>query len=380
MSERTHEELADLITLCGAPGIGIARFRALVTAFGSPTDALAAGPAELSAVPGINHRTIAGLMSAHRDETVIRQCDRIAEDGVVVIACTDPDFPQQLAHLDNAPALLFIKGNAGLLTAPGVAIVGTRRPTEYGRQVTAMLTRSLAEQGLTIISGMARGVDGYAHQVALKCGGATIAVLGCGVDVVYPPEARKLHREIAEQGVLVSEFHLGTKPDAPNFPRRNRIISGLAEAVLVIEAPEKSGALITATNAINQGRDVYAVPGPITSEMSAGCNRLIADGAHVVTGADQMLEQLGLGRSLSTTPGTISPGNLALPVAIPEDVTDEERVVLEALGAEPVHIDALCRQIEMSLPDLSTVLTMLEMRQLVESQPGSHYCRAPFLP
>ena len=181
-------------------------------------------------------------------------------------------------------------------------------------------------------------------------------------------------------GAVVSALPMTTGVQAQNFPGRNRIISGLAEAVLVIEAPEKSGALITATNAINQGRDVYAVPGPITSEMSAGCNRLIADGAHVVTGADQMLEQLGLGRSLSTTPGTISPGNLALPVAIPEDVTDEERVVLEALGAEPVHIDALCRQIEMSLPDLSTVLTMLEMRQLVESQPGSHYCRAPFLP
>jgi len=376
MADRSPKELVDLLTLCQVPGVGNARFAALMEAFGSPSAALGAGIAELENVSGISSGVAVAIAAAQASDDVRRQADRILGAGVVVLACTEPDYPSQLAEVDDAPALLFVKGDAGLLGLPGVAVVGTRRPSEYGALVTRGLVRRLVERGVTIISGMARGVDGIAHAAALKRGGATVGVLGCGVDVVYPPEARSLHAAIAEGGALVSELWMGAPPDAINFPRRNRIISGLARAVIVTEAPRKSGALITARSAMDQGRDLYVVPGDITRLQAYGTNALLAEGARVIAGADDLLVNLGLVARVSTPEGD----QLGLPVAPPPDIPAEERTVLDALCLEPVHVDALVTKLGREPADLLGALSMMELRGLVVSHPGSRYSRAVIAP
>ena len=378
MPERTPSELAQLLAVAGVVGIGAARFRALIGQFGTPEGIAEASPDTLSLVPGISPtlaRRLSGLLPS---SDVLRQCDDVARHEAAVIACTDPDFPEHLAVLDDAPLLLFVRGNVGLLTVPGVAMVGTRRPSEYGKQVAASLAQALAAAGLTVTSGMARGVDMRAHGACLAAGGATIAVLGTGVDCVYPSEARQLYNDIVANGAVVSEFRMGAAPEAQNFPRRNRIISGLSRAVVVVEAPIRSGALITADAAQRQGREVFAVPGRIDDARAAGTNRLIADGAGVVLGAEDLLASLDTARQLAgggrrRQQGTLT---LGLPVPVPEDASDVERAILGRLTADPTHIDDLAADLEMAPAQLSGLLTMLEMRDLVATHPGMRYSRA----
>lgn len=372
MADRSPEELAELLTLSEVPGVGIAKFAALLRHFGSARAALHADRAALESVAGITPTISALIPEAKPSEAVLRQCELLVSSNVSVLVCSDPDYPQHLAALDDAPPILFVKGNAGLLALPGIAVVGTRRPSEYGRHVTAEIVRSLIEHGETIISGMARGVDGLAHKVALNRGGMTVAVLGCGVDQVYPPEARPMHARIAEEGALVSELWLGTPPDRINFPRRNRIISGLSRAVIITEAPSGSGALITAETAARQGREVYAVPGDVTRRQSEGVNRLIADGAQIVTGLNDLLVNLGLAVKVATAAGD----RIGLPVGPPSDLTDEERRILDALAIDPLHIDALALKLGSDPSELLTHLTIMEVRGLVASHPGSCYARA----
>jgi DNA processing protein len=219
---------------------------------------------------------------------------------------------------------------------------------------------------------MARGVDSVAHSLALEGGGLTIAVLGCGVDVVYPPESRNLHQRIRERGAVVSELWLGAPPDRINFPRRNRIISGLSRAVIVTEAPLQSGAQITADVALKQGRDIYAVPGDITRKEAAGVNALIAEGARIVTNIDDLLVNLGLGTRIATSDGD----HLGLPIAAPADLSPDERAVLESLSLEPAHVDVLAAKLARDTSDLLTNLTLMEMRGLVIAHAGSRFSRA----
>jgi len=372
MADRSPEDLADLLTLCDVSGVGVTRFSALMRHFGSPKAVLGASVAELETVPGIAPSVAAAIAGATPSDETLRQCDRIMEAGISVLACTDSDYPEHLAALDDAPPLLFVRGNAGLLALQGVAIVGTRRPSEYGRHVTGTLVRRLVERGVTIISGMARGVDSLAHKVALSRGGATVAVLGCGVDVVYPPEAYQLHSRIAAEGALVSELWLGTPPDRTNFPRRNRIISGLSRAVVITEAPAKSGALITAELALQQNRDLYAVPGDITRPEAQGVNELIASVAQAITSPEDLLLRLGLAARISASPEDA----LGLPVAAPHDLSEDERRILESLQIEPLHIDALAAKLGRDPSALLTDLTLMEMRGLVKTHPGSCYSRA----
>lgn len=372
MADRSPEELAELLTLSEVAGVGIAKLTALLRRFGSPGTVLRADSTELETVAGITPTISALIGEAKPSDAVLRQCELIAQTGVSILACSDPDYPQHLAAVDDAPPILFVKGNAGLLALPGIAVIGTRRPTGYGRQVTSKIVRNLVERGETIISGMARGVDSLAHKVALSSRGSTVAVLGCGVDQVYPPEARQMHARIAEEGALVSELWIGAPPDRINFPRRNRIISGLARAVIITEAPAGSGALITAETAARQDREVYSVPGDITRPESAGVNRLIADGAQIVTSIGGLLVSLGLATNVATSTGD----QIGLPIAAPTDLSDDERAILSVLALEPIHIDVLASKLERDPSELLTYLTMMEVRGLVAPHPGSCFARA----
>jgi len=242
-----------------------------------------------------------------------------------------------------------------------VAIVGTRSVTAYGRQLTKDTAAYLASNHVTVVSGLARGVDAIAHQTAIEAGGRTLAVLGSGVDVIYPPEHRKLAEEIMQHGALISDYPPGTKPDAINFPPRNRIISGLSRGTVVIEAGEKSGALITAKFSADQGREVFAVPGSVLSPMSRGTNNLLTDGAIPLTSPAVILENLNL------------PQQMSLPQAEGPQLDEEEAGVLAALGADTVHIDDLCNQMGVSIEKLSAQLTLMELKGLVVRVKGMEY-------
>jgi DNA processing protein len=371
MNERTPDQIAHMLALTRVPGVGDTRYCALVRRFEGADGVFQADVDELVSVEGINPTIARAIAKSTLSDDILRQRDRVLELGVTVMAVTDPEYPVHLAELDDAPALLFVQGDAGLLAIPGVAIVGTRRPSPYGKQVTAGIARRLARLGVTVVSGMARGVDGIAHRTALKHEGATVAVLGCGVDVVYPPESSDLHSQICENGAVVSEFWLGTPPDAPHFPRRNRIVSGLCHAVVVTEAPMRSGALITARMANAQNRDVYAVPGDITRDQSRGVNTLLAEGAQIVKGGDDLMESLGLGLALSGT----AEQQLALPVEPPKSMDEDDRRILEALGSDPLHIDVVASALDRDASTLLTSLTLLEMQGFVQAHSGTRYTR-----
>jgi DNA processing protein len=245
-----------------------------------------------------------------------------------------------------------------------IAIVGTRLATTYGKEVTRSLASALAHNRITIVSGLARGIDLIAHEAALEAGGRTIAVLGCGVDVVYPPEARRVSEQVVEHGALVSEYGLGTRPEAGNFPPRNRIISGLSLGVIVVEAGLESGALITAAFALEQGRDVFAVPGNVLSRSSQGTNRLIQQGAKLVTSFEDVLEELQL-QQVAQQQETRT--------IIPEDET--ERVVWDALSHEPLHVDELRRQLDLPISTISSTLIVMELKGLARHVGGMNYIR-----
>ena len=270
-----------------------------------------------------------------------------------------------LREIPEAPAVLFIRGALTEADRWGIGIVGTRNVSAYGREAAETLARDLAANRLTIVSGLARGVDGAAHQAALKAGGRTVAVLGSGVDVIYPPEHRRLAQQIAENGAVISEYPLGTQPDAMNFPPRNRIISGLSLGVVVVEADEKSGALITTSYAAEQGRDVFAVPGGIFSRTSRGTNKLIQDGAKLVTCAADILEELNLERVAKRAEAQL---------ALPDD--DAERSVLQTLNRDPMPIDDVIRRTNLPASVVAGALAMLELKGLARLSDGAQYTRA----
>jgi len=276
------------------PFIGPTRIARLIDHFGDLERAWLASTTELRVV--LDARSVASLQDTRKTLSLDAEMERIEKLGITVIGRDDPDYPRRLAHIPAPPPVLYLKGELIPEDAVAVAIVGTRRLTSYGREMATRLAGDLAEAGVTIVSGLARGIDGLAHHAAIKAGGRTVAVLGCGPNIIYPPEHRNLAGQIVEHGALLSDYPPDRKPDAPNFPARNRIISGLSLGVIVVEAPERSGALITCDFAADQGRDVFVVPGSVLSAASAGCHRLLRDGARPVTCADDVLEDLNLGR------------------------------------------------------------------------------------
>lgn len=347
-------DLAFLVGLSLLPGIGPARFHRLLERCGEPERAWRAGEADLLAV-GVDNRQLPALLEKRRTLSLEREMERLRQLGVSVLSTQDPSYPLRLREIPTPPALLYVLGEITRADDQAIGVVGTRSPSMYGKELTARVVPQLVGIGLTIVSGLARGIDTIAHHGALDAGGRTIAVLGCGVDVIYPAENRRLYTRIGEHGAVISEYPLGAKPDAYNFPARNRIISGLSLGAVVVEAGHRSGALITADYALEQNREVFAFPGRATDRGSAGCNTLIREGrAKLVTSCDDILAELDLSAAVH---------QLEIKVAIPAN--DDESRLLALLSHEPVHIDDLSRRTALTAPTVASTLLMLELKGTV---------------
>jgi DNA processing protein len=332
------------------PGIGPARLARLLEQQGSVAAAWQARPADLARC-GLDAKLIAAFVAARARLDLDAELERVAALGLTLVTREDAEYPARLAQIPGPPPLLYLRGDLIPADAWAVAVVGTRRPSPYGREATRRLAGDLARAGVTIVSGLALGIDTFAHRAALDAGGRTLAVLGCGLDTVYPFRNTQLAGEIAGAGALVSEFCLGTLPAAQLFPVRNRLISGLARGVVVVEAGEQSGALITVDYALEQGRDVFAVPGSIFAPTSRGPHRLIREGAGLIASADEVLEALQMRRL---------DARYEARAELPADPT--EAALLAQLSAEPRHIDEICRAAALSLPTVSATLAMLELK------------------
>jgi DNA processing protein len=346
-----RSDLRYLVGLSLLPGIGPARFNKLLDHFGEAERAWRATEGELTAL-GIDAKALPALLERRRTLSLEREMEKLQRLEVQVISLQDPQYPARLKEIFNAPPLLYVKGELTPADDQAIGVVGTRSPSVYGKELAARIVPQLVGAGLTVVSGLARGIDTVAHHGALNAGGRTIAVLGCGIDVVYPAENRSLYARIAQHGAVVTDYPLGTKPDAFNFPARNRIISGLSLGTLVVEAQHGSGALITADYAIEQNREVFAFPGRATDKGSSGCNRLIKEGrAKLVTSTEDILDELDL---------TVAVQQLEIKAVIPAN--DEEGRLLALLSHEPVHIDDLSRQSALPAPTVASTMMMLELK------------------
>jgi DNA processing protein len=342
-------------------GIGAVRMQALIQHFGDLELAWSAPPAEL-AQAGLSLKVIERIVQARQNVDLRKLWNKIEAQGIQILTWEDEAYPQRLKEIEQPPPVLYVRGEYLPEDVFSVAIVGTRRVTAYGRQITEELAAFLAANGITIISGLARGVDVIAHQTALKAGGRTIGVLGSGVDKIYPPEHRALAEKMAERGAIISDYPPGTPPDASNFPPRNRIISGLSLAVVVIEAGETSGALITAEFAAEQGREVFAVPGSILAPQSKGTNKLIQKGALPLLSVDDLMQALDLTR--------LGEQKAARKI-IPTDETEAR--LMHVLGAEPLHVDEIRQQAELPIERVTAALALMELKGMVRQVGGMNY-------
>lgn len=342
-------------------GIGSVRFQALLDHFGDPQIAWNA-PVDALRAAGLGGKIVENLLQVRASVSPEKVWERIQAQGINVVTWEDEGYPHRLKEIDQPPPVLYLRGNLYPEDEWAVAVVGTRRITPYGRQVAEEIAVTLAHSGVTVISGLARGVDGVAHQAALNAGGRSLAVLGCGVDHIYPPEHRRLAEQMISQGALLSDYPPGTPPDAANFPPRNRLISGLSMAVVVVEAGKTSGALITAAFAADQGREVFAVPGNINAPHSQGTNRLIRDGARPLLDPQELLETLEL---------TMVTEQRAARVILPADAI--EASLLEALSREPIHIDEIRARTDLPIEKVTAALAMMELKGMVRQVGGMNY-------
>lgn len=370
----TDESLAAWLVLGSAPGVGPRTFARLVERFGDPRSVLGA-PAHALAQCGLKPETVEAIK--HPDRAAVDIALAWAQEpGAHILALGGTGYPPLLAEIPDAPPLLFVRGDPGLLSEPQLAIVGSRNATAGGLELTRDLAGQLAACGLVITSGLAIGVDGAAHAGALESG-RTIAVLGTGPDRVYPAAHRDLARRIADTGALVSELPPGQGALAQNFPRRNRIISGLSLGTLVTEATLRSGSLITARHAAEQGREVFAVPGSVRNPLARGCHALIREGARLVESAAEILEELApaLRGALADEPPALV-GSGPVPEGRPPTLDADYLRLLEAMGFDPVTPDELIRRTGLSAESVSSMLLLLELEGHVSSSPGSRYCRS----
>lgn len=345
-------------------GIGPAKVQALLGHFGNLAAAWSASESQLRDI-GFDARAIDSLREARQTLDLDRYAEQVEASGAHALTWDNPDYPALLRQIPAAPPVLFVRGRFEPVDQWAVAVVGTRRLSAYGRLMAHDLASGLARNGITIVSGLARGIDGVAHRAALEAGGRTIAVMGCGIDRVYPPEHRDLAHAIVDgQGAIVTDFPLGTEPSSVNFPARNRLISGLSLGVLVVEAGERSGALITTRFALEQDREVFAVPGNINSPVSVGANRLIQQGAKLVMGIEDILEELNL---------RMASEQAAAQVALPDSA--EEAALLSQLSSQPLHVDELGRLTGMPSYLVSSTLTLMELKGMVQQTGGMNYVR-----
>ena len=348
--------------LKSVPLVGNVTFLRLISHFGSPQRALAASARELSEVRGVSAAAQASLLSHDHHPFARAECDRLAASGARVVDILSERYPKLLMEIPDPPPFLYLAGELKG-SEPAVAIVGSRRATQYGLCTATRLARDLAACGVTVVSGMARGIDTAAHWGAVKAGGRSIAVLGCGIDVVYPPENAALCQAVAQSGALISEFPLGSAPLAENFPRRNRIISALSRGVVVVEAGEHSGSLITARFALEQGREVFAVPGNVNSMGSRGGNGLIKEGAKLVERVEDILEELSLAAP--------APGGIPAPPAF--SLTPQEAELYVLLCRGPLQIDDIIVASELSAGAVLATLLGLELKGAIVQLPGKHF-------
>lgn len=366
-----------LILLNLVPGIGSIHMRRLLDAFGNLDRLWTATPQELQQVEGIGPVLAQRLVAGCRDEAALQHELTLAKrDGVAIVTLLeDATYPEPLRTLPDPPLALYIRGSLVAADAVAVAVIGARHASLYGLQCTDRLSYDLALRGITVVSGLARGIDAAAHRGALKTAGRTIAVLGSGLSRIYPPEHQELAAQVARQGAVISEYPMEMSPLAHNFPRRNRLISGLSLGVVVVEASQQSGALITADCALEQGREVFAVPGPMTSVTSQGTHQLVKQGARLVTSVEDILEELRLTpqpvRDVTTQemPSARSAVDL---VHLPPS----ERRVFECVQArEPRYIDAIVDESGLSLAEVSSTLLQLELKQVIRQLPGKQFVR-----
>jgi DNA processing protein len=364
------EERIAYLALTQVPGMGAVHLKTLLTACTTALGAHSAPIAFLSTLPGFN-RAIASAIKATPLEAGRKTVEDAGRIGAQVLVPDDAGYPTLLRVIPDPPPVLFVVGDQTLLARPAAAIVGSRDHSSYGAEVCRSLATATAQAGVVIVSGMARGLDAVAHTAALDCGGATIGVLGNGHGVVYPAANRLLYDRVAKSGLLLSEFPPGERPNAGSFPRRNRLISGLSRVTVVVEAAVGSGALITAGTGLDQGREVMAVPGNITSPLSVGTNRLIRDGAAPILEAADLLQHFP-----ELAPSTSSdPGLSALPRALPDTLSLEERELAGLLGLELVHPDELATRSRRPIGEVLGLLCGLEIAGVVEQQPGRVFRR-----
>lgn len=347
------------------PGIGPARLGKLLGQFGDAETAWHAAPLELARA-GLDRKSLQNLLAMRDKLDLDAEMRRIGDVGAHVLTLQDESYPRLLREINLPPPVLYVKGSYLPEDEWAVAVVGTRRAKTYGREVTRYLTGGLARNGITIVSGLARGIDSQAHRAALAAGGRTIAVFGSGIDIIYPHENVGLARDIVASGALITEYPLGTKPDRRNFPPRNRIISGLALGALVTQAGEGSGALITAYYALEQGREVFAVPGSLLDRGCSGANRLIQQGeAKLVLGVEDILEELNL---------TMVSQQAEVRAMVPENRT--EALLLQHLSEEPTHVDELGRASGLPIAQVSGSLALMELKGLVRQTGAMNYVLA----
>ncbi len=346
------------------PGIGRVKFSQLETYFGKLENAWKAGKGELTQA-GLDNNTIKTIETSRPQIDLYSEMEKLEKSGIKAITFRDAEYPPRLKEIYDYPPLIYVSGDIKSQDEWSIAVVGSRRATVYGRQVTEEIAHDLAENGITVVSGLARGIDTVAHNSTLKAGGRTIAIFACGLDTIYPAENVNLARRIAIQGSLISEYPLGAKPRPDNFPRRNRIMSGISLGVLVVEADESSGAMITAHIALEQNREVFAIPGSILSPMSRGTNSLIQEGAKLVRSCTDILEELNL---------QVNVKQLEMKEIIP--TSDTEALLMKQLSAEPTHIDQVCRNSGLPVSTVSSNLAIMELKGLVRQVSAMNYVLA----
>ena len=357
------------IALNMVDGIGSITYQKLITHFGNPEKVFSVPKKELMEVDGIREKTANSIKSFRLEEEIKDELNRIKKTGVNILTINDNEYPSSLKTIYDPPHVLYVKGKTMENDAIAVAIVGSRSPTTYGKLVTEKISMELSVRGVTIVSGMARGIDSIAHKSAIAGGGRTIAVLGCGLNVIYPPENFKLMDEIINHGAVISEFPMSARPDKMNFPQRNRIISGLSLGTLIIEAAEKSGSLITARHAIEQGREVFAIPGSINSPKSKGANRLIKSGAKLVEGAEDIIDEFPSDvRSFLRTPEKENKEDYNL--------IGDEKHIFSLIDTESRHIDTIVEHSNLPVSVVSGILVKLELKGLVRQISGKMFIRS----
>jgi len=357
------------IWLSSIPGVGAVKSKKLIEYFIEPYNIFTAKEIDLASLSFLSRTDIANILNEEYRVNIDRHIENIIANDIKIITMDDENYPEYLKDIYDPPLILYMKGNLQRKDKY-LAVVGSRRATSYGLNMAEVVSRELSKCGITVVSGMARGIDTYAHRGVLGAKGRTVAVLGCGLDIVYPYENKKLMEEIIENGACISEYLPGTQPLSGNFPARNRIISGMSMGVIVIEAGEKSGSLITANFALEQGREVFALPGNVNSLNSTGTNRLIKEGAKMVTSIDDILEEIGAFFSESNRDSftkKLKDDKLL------EGLDDDEVKIVECLKLEPAHIDNIAIKTGLNIKTVNSVIVMLELKGIVEQTPGKIY-------